>query len=181
MKKLYILSILALTFTFLSCSKDDEPEHVHEHELMTTLNVTLTSATAGNVTMSFQDLDTDGPNPPSISVSGNLKSETLYMGSVEILNESETPTENVTLEIIEEANEHQFFFTSSSGFEVDVTATDSDSNGNPLGREFNLQTHSAGSGTFTITLIHMPNKPNSGLSSAGGATDIEVTFSLTVE
>ena len=69
----------------------------------------------------------------------------------------------------------------SSGFEVDVTATDSDSNGNPLGREFNLQTHSAGSGTFTITLIHMPNKPNSGLSSAGGATDIEVTFSLTVE
>tara|TARA_B100000989_G_C19430834_1_gene422977 strand:- start:248 stop:793 length:546 start_codon:yes stop_codon:yes gene_type:complete len=181
MKNFYKLSALALTLAVVSCSKDDdEPEHVHEHEVMTTMNVTLTSS-SGNVTLSFQDLDIDGPNPPSISVSGNLSSETLYMGSIEILNETETPPENVTTEIIEENDEHQFFFTLSSGLEVDISTTDSDSNGNPLGQQFNLQTHSPGSGTLTITLIHEPNKPNSGLSSAGGATDIEVTFNLVVE
>ena len=56
-----------------------------------------------------------------------------------------------------------------------------DSEGNPLGTEFTLTTYEAGSGTITITLIHEPDKPNDGLDSAGGSTDMEVTFNVSVE
>ena len=64
---------------------------------------------------------------------------------------------------------------------VGVEYANFDSDGNPLGTQVTLTTNEAGSGTITITLIHEPMKPNDGLDSAGGETDIEVTFNVTVE
>ena len=58
---------------------------------------------------------------------------------------------------------------------------DADSEGNPLGLSFILNTGMASSGGLTFTLRHEPNKPNTGLENAGGETDIEVTFDVTVE
>ena len=53
--------------------------------------------------------------------------------------------------------------------------------GNPLGLSFILTTSGASSGELTFTLRHEPNKPNSGLDNAGGETDIEITFNVTVQ
>ena len=53
--------------------------------------------------------------------------------------------------------------------------------GNPVGLSFILSTLDASSGALTFTLRHEPNKPNSGLDNAGGETDMEVTFDVTVE
>ena len=63
---------------------------------------------------------------------------------------------------------------------------DQDNNGNPIGLSFELTTGDAGNESYTITLRHEPDKTASGVSggditNAGGETDIEVVFDITVE
>lgn len=181
--KLFAIA-LGIAFLNFSCSDDDNdplPEPVNEEEVITTMNVTLTASGATAVTLQSQDLDGDGPNAPEISVSGNLIANTVYAGTIELLNETETPAEDVTEEVAEEDDEHQFFF-GITGALTSVAYSDQDGNGNPLGIAFELTTGDAGNGTLQITLRHEPKKPNDGsLADAGGETDIAETFSIVVE
>lgn len=178
LKTVLALSIMASIIA--SCSNDDDnPVAVDEEEVITTMNVTLTAA-SGTITLQSRDLDGDGPNAPEITI-GNLAANTTYAGSIELLNETETPSENITEEIEEEDDEHQFFFTTGGAISA-VSYADEDGNGNPVGLSFELVTGDAGSGTLQITLRHEPKKPNDGtLADAGGETDIAQTFSLVVE
>jgi len=178
----YALCLLFIPMAFTSCSDDDEnPIAVDEEEVITTMTVTLTSSGNSTVTLKSQDLDGDGPNAPEITVSGNLAANATYSGSIELLNETETPAEDITEEVEEEDDEHQFFF-STGGSVTGATYSDQDSDGNPLGLSFELATGEAGSGTLQITLRHEPKKPNDGtLGDAGGETDIAQTFNVTVE
>lgn len=178
LKTVLALSLMATVMT--SCSSDDDtPEVVNEEEIITTINITLTSAN-GNATFQSQDLDGDGPNAPVITAD-NLAANTTYTASIELLNETETPAEDITEEVAEESDEHQFFF-GLTGSLAEVTYADTDGNGNPIGIEFQLTTGEAGTGTITITLRHEPKKPNDGTTAdAGGETDIAQTFSVIVE
>ena len=174
-------ALLASTLIFASCSDDDDtPEPVNEEEVITTLTVTLDSG-SDTVVMQYQDLDGDGPDAATVTVSGSLSANTTYDGSIILLNETESPAENITEEIEEEDLDHQFFYTVGSGLDVAAEYVDADSEGNPLGLSFILNTGVASSGGLTFTLRHEPNKPNTGLENAGGETDIEVTFDVTVE
>jgi hypothetical protein len=174
-------ALLASTLIFASCSDDDDtPEPVNEEEVITTLTVTLDSG-SDTVVMQYQDLDGDGPDAATVTVSGSLSANTTYDGSIILLNETESPAENITEEIEEEDLDHQFFYTVGSGLDVAAEYGDADSQGNPLGLSFILNTGVASSGGLTFTLRHEPNKPNTGLENAGGETDIEVTFDVTVE
>lgn len=178
-KSIFMLCFVA--FGFMSCDNDDDnPAPIDEEEVITTMNVTLSGA-GSTITLQSQDLDGDGPNAPVITVSGNLIANTTYNGSLELLNETETPAEDITMEIEEEDEEHQFFF-STSGAITGVDYEDLDGNGNPVGLSFTLSTGDAGNGTLQITLRHEPKKPNDGtLADAGGETDIAQTFPITVE
>jgi len=175
------LFIAALCFT--SCEKD-EPEVENEEELITTLIYTLTPAGGDPVELRFTDLDGDGGNDPVVN-SQILSSGTTYTGAVRFLNESEIPAEEITEEIEEEDAEHQVFFQSSiSG--LSFAYTDMDGDGNPIGLASTLTTGDAGSGTLTVTLRHEPSKSASGvadgnIANAGGETDIEVTFNVSVQ
>ena len=179
--KFFKSALLASTLIFASCSDDDDtPEPVNEEEVITTLTVTLDSG-SDTVVMQYQDLDGDGPDAATVTVSGSLSANTTYDGSIILLNETESPAENVTEEIEEDDLDHQFFYTVGSGLDVAAEYGDADSEGNPLGLSFILNTGMASSGGLTFTLRHEPNKPNTGLENAGGETDIEVTFDVTVE
>lgn len=180
----YFLMFLTIgTMTFTSCN-DDDVEIPNEEELITTLSYTLTPATGNPVILIFQDLDGDGGNDPVIT-NGTLEANTEYNGSLELLNESESPAENITEEIEEEAEEHQFFFSSTvPGLSVAYDDTDSDQN--PVGISTILTTGDAGSGTLRVILRHEPDKSANGVSTgditnAGGETDIEVVFEVTVQ
>ncbi|MAV42593.1 MAG: type 1 periplasmic binding fold superfamily protein [Flavobacteriaceae bacterium] len=179
--KFFKYALLASTLIFASCSDDDNtPDPVNEEEVITTLTVTLDSG-SDTVVMQYQDLDGDGPDAATVTVSGSLNANTVYDGSIVLLNETESPAENVTEEIEEEDDEHQFFYTVGSGLDVATDYANFDGDGNPLGTLFVLNVGSASSGGLTFTLRHEPNKPNTGLENAGGSTDIEVTFDVTVE
>lgn len=184
MKNYALYSFILLTgLLFTACSDDDTPPApVDEEEVITTLMVTLTSNTGQTITLNSQDLDGDGPNDPTISVSAPLSVATTYSGVIELFNETVSPAEPVHEEVAEESAEHQFFYTQGGNINVTTNYEDFDGNGNPLGLSFSLSTTSAGQGTMTFTLRHEPLKPNDGtLSGAGGETDLSVTFPITIE
>lgn len=182
--KLSLFAILLCIVVISSCTK--EPTVIpNEEEVITTLNYTLTPVGGGTaVTMTFQDLDGDGGADPVIT-GGTLTANTTYDGTMELLNETESPAEDITAEIEEEDAEHQFFFTTTvTG--LDVSYADLDDDGNPVGLETEVQTDAAGMGTITVILRHEPNKSGTGvaggdITNAGGETDIEVTFDVDVQ
>ena len=157
----------------------------NEEEVITTLNYTLTPSGGGTaVTMTFQDLDGDGGDDPVIT-GGTLAPNTTYTGDLELLNETETPAEDITEEIEEEDADHQFFFTTTVAG-LSVAYADMDDDGNPVGLESTVTTMASGSGEMTIILRHEPNKSGAGvaggnITNAGGETDIEVTFNVDVQ
>lgn len=187
--KYIFLSILSLAL-FTNCSSDDDnndPQAINEEEVITTLKVTLVPLTGGDtITFTTQDLDGDGPDAPVVTVSGDLTASTSYTGSVQVLNELESPAENITLEVLEEDEDHQFFYTFSNNSDVSVAYTDQDENGNPIGVSFTLTTNAARTDdTLTVILKHEPNKDAQGVSdgditNAGGETDVEASFTFDV-
>ncbi|GAA5222385.1 hypothetical protein GCM10025777_30160 [Membranihabitans marinus] len=169
---------------FVSCEKDD-PIIPNEEELITTVVYTLVSDSAPTVTFEFKDLDGDGGNAPMIT-SGILQANTEYTGSLTLSNDSEDPSEDITSEITEEDDEHQFFFAVDGGLDLSIDYDDQDGDGNPIGLKTKATTGQAGTGNLTVTLRHEPTKSADGVSdgliaNAGGETDIEVTFIVTIE
>lgn len=187
--KFRVLSVLALTavvFSMNSCKKDPvEPVIENEEEVITTLNFTLTPDGGGDaVIFSFQDLDGDGGSAAVIE-NGILAANTTYTGALELLNETESPAEDITEEVEEEAEEHQLFFETTLTA-LAVSYADTDADGNPIGLATTVTTGDAEMGTLTITLRHEPVKDGTGVSdgditNAGGETDIEVTFDVDVQ
>ena len=180
--KFLLFPILLIVLIYTSCSGGDDPKPVNEDEIITTMTIILSPSGGGTpITLQTRDLDGNGPNTPVVTVSGNLTADTTYSGVIQVLNESITPTENITEEVLEEANEHQFFYTPAGGLSLSTTYSDQDGNGNPLGVQFAMYANTASSGTLTVSLRHNPTKPNTGLSDAGGETDIEATFNVTIQ
>lgn len=187
MKKFFLnklTALLVLTLIFTACN-DDDPGVVNEEEVITTVNVTLTPV-GGGATVNLQWRDLDGENGPNAATitGGTLVAGTVYNGTIELLNETETPVEDITEEIEEEDDEHQFFFAFTNGI-AQASYSDMDGNNNPIGLAFQLTNVTAGVGDFTITLLHEPDKTAPGVSggnptNAGGETDVEVTFPITV-
>ncbi|WP_178985205.1 type 1 periplasmic binding fold superfamily protein [Winogradskyella helgolandensis] len=185
-KSIKTIKLLAVLFmssiAFVSCSSDDDDHdnHDHEEELITTVKYTLTNG-VDFVTLEFQDLDGEGGADGTYDISGPLTANTTYTGTIQLLNETESPADNITLEVQEEGDEHEFFYTPSIS-DITITKDDSDVDGNPIGILTTLTTGTAGIGSLTIELIHEPTKPNDGTSAnAGGSTDVQVTFAIEVQ
>lgn len=176
------IAAILIILVSMSCEKKD-PVIPNEEELITTLTYTLIPTTGGQpIVFEFKDLDGDGGIAPLIT-SGTLAPNSVYTGYLQLLNEIDN--EDITSEIKEESEEHQFFFT-FSGLNADVDYTDTDGDGNPLGLNTTLTTGAVSNGQLTITLRHEPNKSAAGvrngdLTNAGGETDIEVTFDVSIE
>lgn len=181
----HYLSLVLVCFICLTSCEKDEPEIINEEELITTVTYTLTPANGGqSVVLNFKDIDGDGGDEPVIT-GGTLSVNETYTGSLELLNEAESPAESITEEILEEDEEHQFFYDSDIAG-LTVNYEDQDENGNPVGLMTTITTTTAGSGNLTIILRHEPAKDAAGvdegnIQNAGGETDIEITFPLNVQ
>ncbi len=185
MKTIKLLAILFISSIVLSsCSKSEDPEPVNEEEVITTVTVTLTNGNS-TITLKSKDADGDGPGAPVVTVSGDLAASTTYNGIIELLNETETPAENITTEVKDEGDEHQFFYSATNSIAT-FAYTDTDSNNNPIGITFTLTTGAAGTGAIGVILKHEPNKTATGvkggdITNAGGSTDVDVSFNVTVK
>ncbi len=166
---------------FLPGCRKDPPPPINEGELITTLTVTLVdSSNTGNVvSASFRDIDGPGGNAPSVDAIV-LQANKTYWCTVQVLDESKNPIVDVGEEILEEAEDHQFYFQ-AQGVNIAVAYRDVDGNGLPLGMETAWYTGGASNGAVTITLKHKPGIKAAGDPVTVGDTDIEVTFTVTVQ
>lgn len=187
MKNLRISALALITIiTFSSCSNDDTATLVNEEEVITTVTATFTPQGGGTpIVLSSRDLDGDGPDAPIVTVSGNFTTGAAYTGKVAFLNELQNPVGDITEEVHEEGNQHQIFFR-QAGLGTFAYA-DTDVNGNPIGLSFTYTAAAApATGSLTLTLRHEPTKDGEGvaggnITNAGGSTDAEVVFNVSVQ
>jgi hypothetical protein len=179
-----VWSVFSL-FLLNSCKKHDHDHH-HETELITLIKMTLIAPSVNDtVVFKYEDADGDGGNQPVIT-NGTLKSNTTYIANMEIKNTSVTPNIDVTKQILNEATAHQFFFIEKSNNQFDITYDDLDANGKPLGLKTKWMVKAPGTQSLKVVLRHEPNKNGANVSSgvinnAGGETDIEVVWNVTVQ
>jgi hypothetical protein len=184
-----IAFVFSLATIFTSCSNDSDATPVNEEELITTITAVFTPEGGGTaITLESKDLDGDGPDAPAITISGPFAQNTTYNGVVTFENESVNPAEDITEEILAEAEDHQIFYQKTgtlNGFSYSTNADNFDANGKPVGLQTVFTTTTAATGTLKIILIHLPNKSAAGVSdgditNAGGGTDAEAIFNITV-
>ena len=185
-------AILLFCVMFItSCKKDeDDPvtptaPPVNEEELITTVRITFnTLSDAEYKYFVFTDLDGDGGNAPVITAD-TLSEDSIYNMNIEVLNESVSPIEEITQEIVAEGVDHQFFYQ-VTGANLLLAYGDADATAMPIGQSGSCIAGGPSTGTLKLTLRHMPDKNAAGVSAgdianAGGDTDIEVTFPAVVQ
>jgi hypothetical protein len=184
MMKTGLLSLLVLA----ACGHG---HHHHDPEVITTMRLTFTPAAGTPVVAVWDDPDGDGGAPPTIDAIA-LAAGTTYMLTIAFENRLESPPEDITQEILDEGEDHQVFFTGDAP--LAVTYADTDRKGLPIGLATSVAA-SAGSGNFTVTLLHMPplnGQPvktatsaaqfaTGGVDAVGGSTDATGTFAVTVQ
>jgi hypothetical protein len=176
-----IISMMLLVFMGLQGCKKDKVDP-NEEELITTVRVKLTeSGTNTQSVFEFRDLDGDGGAAPSKFDQIVLTRGKVYSCTLEVLNESVSPADNITNEILAEANDHEFFFQATDAL-VAVSNLSKDGKGLPLGVTSTwTAAATAGTGTVNVTLKHKPGIKAAGDSFAIGDTDISLDFSLRVQ
>lgn len=180
MKKFFrpVLALLVTVSMLSSCGKDRDPEPDDDGEVITTITLIMMPVGGGpNVTATFRDPDGPGGQAPTVQDEILLRPNTTYNTTINVLDESKSPAENITEEIRQEGHEHEFFFQASSGLNLTVTKTDMDSNNRPIGLSSRFVTTGASVGNLRIILKHQPNNLKTNTSTvATGSTDIEVDF-----
>ncbi len=138
MKTLKTIAIVfSLATIFTSCSNDSDATPVNEEELITTITAVFTPEGGGTaITLESKDLDGEGPDAPAITISAPFAQNTTYNGVVTFENESVNPAEDITEEILAEAEDHQIFYQKTgtlNGFSYSTNADNFDANGKPVG------------------------------------------------
>lgn len=188
-KQLKFFGIAFLAVAALYSCNNEEATIVNEQELITTITAIFTPVGGGTaITLQYKDLDGDGPNAAVITVSSTFTQSKTYNGAITFKNEAVSPAVDVTPEIIAEGINHQIFYQKTgtlNAFNYSTAAGNLDTNGKPIGLQSVFMTTGAATGTLKITLKHLPNKSAANVASgditnAGGATDAEVSFSISV-
>lgn len=187
MKKLMI-SMIAL-LTLIGCKKDEEivtPPPPQEEEVITSVWVTFTDTQSQEeYVLLISDPDGDGGSAP-VFTNDTLPANRSFDVSIRLFNETENPVEEITTEIEEEREEHQFFFTIGSALNLQMAYNDTDADGFPVGLANTATTGDSSSGQLTVTLRHLPNKSAENvaagdITNAGGGTDAEVAFTVIIQ
>jgi hypothetical protein len=183
MKKLKIVLVLVLFGSILTSCKKENPETppppTNEEELITTFKITFTDPNGVNPTYEavFRDIDGAGGNEPTVFDTIRLKSNSTYNASIQFLNESVSPADTITNEILEEAVDHLICFN-INGADVSIQRTDSDGVFE-IGILSTWTTTNVSSGNVTISLKHQPGIKNGNCDL--GDSDIELNFITKIE
>ncbi|MBD3251013.1 T9SS type A sorting domain-containing protein, partial [Candidatus Uhrbacteria bacterium] len=180
-----------LTWNINVVDDPNAPPCENEEEIITDVTLTFTPVDGGDP-VTATAVDPDGAGPMDLEVSGeiNLVENTEYTLTIELLNSIED--EDITEEIMEEDDEHMFFFAWSEGLFTDpmgdgnadnradaVNYNDFDENNQPVGLSTDWTT-SAGimNDTLSIVLKHQPGIKSATSTIDDGGTDIDLTWNV---
>lgn len=197
------LGIVIGGLSLAGCKKDEDlavvpPASENEMEVITDIKLIFTNSSDASDIVEARAQDPDGLGVQELVILDtiNLDVNKTYTLTYEIFNNLETPGEDIGAEILEEDNEHQFFysfsnnaFASPSGNgNIDavsdpLTYNDVDENGNAVGLSTSWATPSSvlSGGTFTTRLQHQPDVKTSTSGANDGDTDFELSFVLNIQ
>ncbi|MFT6036952.1 MAG: hypothetical protein ACI9XJ_002540 [Marivirga sp.] len=199
LRKNSLFALVMLASIFTACKEDEVvPEEENEEEIITDIKLIFTNtADASDVVVaSAQDPDGAGVQELEILNEVNLSQEKTYLLTMEVMNNLDTPGEDIAKEIAEEDDEHQIFFSFSNNVfsnptgngNIDngadmVNYNDFDANGNPVGLSTTWTTAASEliGGTFTVRLQHQPALKSATTGANDGDTDFELTFVLNIQ
>ncbi len=193
---LFFLVILAL---LVGCSDDDDPMEMDmDNEEEEEINQVMLTFTPDNgeeaVTATWFDADGEGTAAPTIE-DIDLEEGVTYSLAITLANTLGNELEDITAEIMEEDDEHQFFFSFTDAIFSDPTGNgnidnrndplnynDQDANGNPVGLSttWTAGEYTESAGEFRIVLKHQPDVKTSTSDANTGGTDIDITFPLEI-
>lgn len=187
--KLAVLSAMLILLAFVACKEDNpsDPGGGNDQELITKVILTLTeNGTSNTVTATFNDPDGGGGAAPTIT-GLSLKAGSTYTGKIELKDESKNPVEDITEEVKEEADAHQFFYTPQGALagRITVTVTDKDSKNLPVGLEFTVAVSAGAAVTgsaansLNVALSHFEGATKTG-TSRSPETDVEINFPVNI-
>ncbi len=164
-----------LSVMVISCGKDETTPD-GDGELITTHRVSMTeSGSTGSQVFTFRDVDGPGGQNPSAFDSIIVNANRSYSVSLQFLNESVSPAEDITTEVVDEANDHQVYYE-PAGVVINVLGPNLDGVGLPLGTTSTWNAGAIGTGRMKITLKHKPGTKAAGDPVSKGETDVEVEF-----
>ena len=194
-KLLFSLLILLSVFIF-SCEKDDPVPEI-DQELITEITLIFDEVDEAGVIVPGGGFEVVATDAQGISLGGTPQIEDIvslvpgknYQLSLELYNE--IANEDMTGEIAEHGDEHQFYFLGSAlvgnAAFLEYSYLDQDENGFPLGLKGKVSVdENAQSGSFRVVLRHGLNKSFTGADqpsfenyeTAGGESDLDITFQV---
>ncbi|MCL6258185.1 hypothetical protein M3O96_03750 [Aquiflexum sp. TKW24L] len=185
-----VIAFFAISVLFSSC-KSDDPEPENEGEVITDVTLKFTELNAAGAPigtpLEFKATDPAGlelGNRPTIATITLARGKS-YLMEISLFNSIEN--EDITEEIREEKEEHQFYFLGSAFTGTAIltyTYGDEDIDGNPVGLRGIVQTIGFNNAQMRVVLRHDLNKNFAGANNpnwanfvqAGGETDLDITF-----
>jgi hypothetical protein len=180
-----LLMAFAIAITISACKKDDDdvtkPSNTNDEELITTLKFIITDTDSPNAQYIFQYRDVDGlgGNAPSIDTI-KLNAAKVYAVEILLLDETKTPFDTISNEVLEESADHLFIFEPASS-NLNITINDFDDNTPPLplGLLSTWSTGAAINSSLKVSLKHQPGIKNG--DPTRGETDIEVVMPVEIK
>lgn len=189
--KLYLIALALVSFAFTSCESDD-PVIENDGELITDVTLTFQELDAsGNpvgAAFDFSASDSEGievGTTPTIETVMLTKGKT-YQMTIDVFNS--VANEDITVEIKEESDEHQFFFLGSAFTGSPVMSYSYDDDGGVIlglkGIVTVQQSPGFNNANMQIILRHDLDKDYPGatnpnfqdFTTAGGESDLDITF-----
>ena len=182
-------ALFDLTWSVTVSDDPDAPPCENEEEIITDVVLTWTPTDGGTpVTAAAQDPDGEGPLDLEVLDPINLEFGTEYTMTVTLSNSIEG--EDITEEIMEEDDEHMFFYEFTNDFFANPTGdgnaddradavnyNDFDENMLPVGLSTTwTTTGDMGAGSFRIVLKHQPGIKSETSTINDGGTDVDLTF-----
>ena len=178
-----IISVLLISLVY-SCKKDktNEPIPINQSELITKVQLIFKDSITNNIvhTATFSDIDGPGGNVATID-SILLSSNTTYYMDIVVLDETKTPIDTVSNEVLDEGEVHLFVFSPNPTSNFLVTnLLDLDINFKPIGLSTILRTSASGVGTYSVELRHFTSA-QAKADNLVYDTDISILFNVRLQ
>ncbi len=182
---------------FISGCDEDDPVRENAPELITKVTLTFVPDEGGTpIVVTATDPDGEGVQDMVVDGTLALAANTEYTLAISLTNElvhQSDPLHDITAEILEESDEHIFFFGWTDGLfaspEGDgnldnrsdpVNYEDADINSLPIGIVTSWTTGIGGSGTFRILMKHQPGLKTETSTASMGETDLDIEFPISI-
>ena len=203
MKAIYFIGVLIFHFLLSACSELD-PVKEDTPELISRVTLTFTPLNTSVPIVEVTATDPDGEGVKNIVADGpiNLSQATTYALSIQLINGLAIPGTkgyDLTEEVAEEGDEHQFYFAWTNGVFSDPAgsgncdspqgvvnytggANSVDTNGLNLGLTTTWTTFvTTATGTFRVVLKHQPSLKTTTTGTDVGETDLDISFTMNVQ